>query len=183
MAQMNPTPGERAIWLAAGMSLSRKLDFAAVGVRALALEAGLPEESLKRNFVDLKHYMIALQQHFMDELRAAVLNATASHTPGYERLRSGAVAYLDGWLARPGLRGIALGVHEPAAQVAEGLRLQNQSFSLVLSTEFHAMGWPHAVVAARLFVAILQEVARAEHVQGRPNPAMREEIWEFLRSY
>lgn len=180
---MSQTANERDRWLQAGLKLSKSSEIRVLTEVTLCAEAGLQESGLRRHFVDFRHFLIQLQQHFLDLLRASVNQATRSLEPGHQRLKAGAEAYLDQWLEHPGLRHWFGQARKDAAEFAEGLRSQNQAFSLVLSTEFHAMSWPHPLAGARLFTAALQEVARAEHASGQKLPAMRDEIWEYIGCY
>ena len=139
--------------------------------------------ALQAQFIDFAHLLTTVQQHFLDELRDEVIAVTVGVNPGLERVRLATRAYLDHCLRHRGLRNWFLQARREHPLLAEGLRRQNHSFALVISTEFHALGWPHPLAAARLYLAAIQEAARAEHAQGKPIPYIREAIWDIGRFY
>lgn len=149
----------------------------------IAKVAKVPVERLKAEFIDFTHLLIAVQQYVLDELRDYVIEATSHLAPGLDRVRTATKVYLDHSLANRGVRGWLLQARREKQQLAEGLRRQNQSFALVISTEFHALGWPHPLAAARLYLAAIQEAARLEQIKGEPLEYVREAIWDIARVY
>ena len=143
----------------------------------------VPVARLQAEFIDFTHLLIAVQQHILDELRDNVIEATAHLAPGLERVRTATKVYLDHSLQRRGLRVWLLQARREEPGLAEGLRRQNHSFALVISTEFHALGWPHPLAAARLYLAAIQEAARLEQFKGEPLPYVRDAIWDIARFY
>lgn len=149
----------------------------------IAKTAKVPATRLQAEFVDFTHLLIAVQQHILDELRDLVIEATSHLSPGLERVRCATKVYLDHSLQNRGLRGWLYHARREKPQLAEGLRRQNHSFALVISTEFHALAWPHPLAAARLYLAAIQEAARLEQIKGEPLPYVREAIWDIARVY
>lgn len=145
--------------------------------------AKVPVERLQTQFIDFTHLLIAVQQYTLDEMRDNIIEATAHFPPGLERVRSATKVYLDHSLQHRGLRTWLLQARREKPQLAEGLRRQNHSFALVISTEFHALGWPHPLAAARLYLAAIQEAARLELIKGQPLAFVREAIWDIARFY
>jgi AcrR family transcriptional regulator len=166
-----------------GMELAEKADYSKMSLAPVAKAAKVPLAQLKAHFVDFTHYLIAVQQQFLDELRDEVIAATNQHSPGLERVRSATLVYLDHCLKHRGLRGWLMQARKEEPQLAEGLRRQNHSFTLVISTEFHALRWPHPLAAARLYLAAIQEAARLEQARGTQLPYIREAIWDIARFY
>ncbi len=149
----------------------------------IAKVAKVPVARLQAQFIDFTHLLIAVQQYILDELRDHVIEATAHLPPGLDRVRSATKVYLDHSLQHRGLRTWLLQARREEPQLAEGLRRQNHSFALVISTEFHALGWPHPLAAARLYLAAIQEAARLEQIKGMPLAFVREAIWDIARFY
>lgn len=170
-------------FIQAGLKLSERLPLAELDAAAVAAEAGLAAADFTQAYAGLEPFLDALQRHFMDGLRTAVIAATNGQTPGYERAKQGALAYLDGCLARNGLRGWLLQARLQYPLLAENLHKQNRGYLLILPAEFTALRWPHPQAGGRLFLAALQEIARLEQGPGRPNSELRNALWQFLRTY
>jgi len=175
-------PADDAL-IQAGLRLSEHLPLGALDPGSVAAEAGLTPEDFNRAYAGQEQFLDALQRRFMDGLRAAVIAATEGLPPGYERAKRGALAYLDGCLARRGLRAWLLAARLNYPALAESLHKQNQGYLLILPLEFTALRWPHPQAGGRLFLAALQEIGRIEHGPGRPNSELRNALWQFLRTY
>lgn len=183
MPTKKPAPLNTQQLLRVGMDLADQVEYNKMSLALVAKTAKVPLARLKARFVDLTHYLIAVQQQFMDELRDEVITATALHPPGLERVRSATLVYLDHCLKHRGLRGWLMQARKEELLLADGLRRQNHSFALIISTEFHALHWPHPLAAARLYLAAIQEAARLEHNKAGPVPHIREAIWDIARLY
>lgn len=179
---MNPATKREAL-MDAGLRLANHLPFADLGARRIADQAGLTETDFAAEFADLEAYLVALQQLFMEDLKAAVIAATLNHPAGFERAQLGATAYLDGCLARHGLRGWLLQARSQRGGLMTALRRQNQGYLTLLPLEFSALDWPYPKAGARLFLAALWEIARLEHGSARANPDLRGALWQYLRTY
>lgn len=165
------------------LQISDHLPYREATLAHIAKLAKVPVERLQAEFIDFTHLLIAVQQYILDELRDYVIDATAHLAPGLDRVRSATKVYLDHSLENRGVRGWLLQARRERQQLAEGLRRQNHSFALVISTEFHALGWPHPLAAARLYLAAIQEAARLEQIKGEPLEYVREAIWDIARVY
>lgn len=163
--------------------MSKDVAYADASLERIARTAKVPVGRLRTQFIDRTHFLIAIQQFFLDELRDEVINVTAHYPPGLDRVRSATLVYLDHCLRWRGLRGWLLQARRDEPLMAEGLRRQNHSFALVISTEFHALGWPYPLAAARLYLAAIQEAARLEQIKGEPLAYIREAIWDIARFY
>ena len=164
-------------------AVSCTLPYSEASLAQIARAAKVPVEQLRAEFIDLTHLLIAVQQYLLDDLRDHVIEDTSHLPPGLERVRSATKVYLDHCLQNRGLRGWLLQARREKQQLAEGLRRQNQSFALVISTEFHALSWPHPLAAARLYLAAIQEASRLEQIKGEPLAYIREAIWDIARVY
>jgi len=165
------------------LQIADQLPYREATLAHIAKLAKVPVERLQAEFIDFTHLLIAVQQYILDELRDYVIDATAHLAPGLDRVRSATKVYLDHSLENRGVRGWLLQARRERQQLAEGLRRQNHSFALVISTEFHALGWPHPLAAARLYLAAIQEAARLEQIKGEPLEYVREAIWDIARVY
>lgn len=163
--------------------IADELPYSDATLGRVAKAAKVPVSKLQAQFVDFTHLLIAVQQHILDELRDNVIEGTAHLPPGLERVRTATKIYLDHSLLRGGLRAWLLQARREQPELAEGLRRQNHSFALVISTEFHALGWPYPFAAARLYLAAIQEAARLEQIQGESLAYVREAIWDIARFY
>lgn len=182
-AASEPAPLDTQRLFRIGMDLADRIDYTEMSLTPVAKTARVPLAQLKARFVDFTHYLIAVQQQFLDDLRDQVIASTALYPPGLDRVRSATLVYLDHCLKHRGLRGWLMQARRQEPLLAEGLRRQNHSFSLVISTEFHALHWPHPLAAARMYLAAIQEAARLEQSEGAPLPYLREAIWDIARFY
>jgi AcrR family transcriptional regulator len=183
MPAKKPRPLDNSKIFQSVIQTAETLPYCDATLTRIAKVAKVPVERLQAQFIDLTHLLIAVQQHILDDLRDSVIEDTAHFPPGLERVRSATKGYLDHSLRHRGLRGWLLQARREKSQLAEGLRRQNHSFALVISTEFHALGWPHPLAAARLYLAAIQEAARLEQIKGQPLDFIREAIWDIARFY
>ena len=165
------------------MQMAETTDYADASLERIARAAKVPVGRLRTQFIDFIHLLIAVQQFFLDELRDEVISVTSQYPPGLDRVRSATLVYLDNCMRHRGLRGWLLQARRDEPLLAEGLRRQNHSFALVISTEFHALSWPYPLAAARLYLAAIQEAARLEQIKGEPLAYIREAIWDIARFY
>src|SRR5690242_16301705 len=103
----NAKPGgqsARARMIEAGYRLCPASPLSGVTPMLVAGEAGVPLSEFETQFADLRGYFLALQLHFLDELRARIVNAAMNTSPGRERLHAATCAFLDGCLAQRDLR-------------------------------------------------------------------------------
>ena len=168
---------------AVSMEAANTVEYGDATLARIAKAAKIPVARLREVFVDFTHYLIAIQQRFLDQLRDEVIAVTVQSSPGLARVRGATLVYLDHCLQHRGLRGWLLHARREQPLLAEGLRRQNHSFALVISTEFHALHWPHPLAAARLYLAAINEVSRVEHLKGQVIPHLRDAIWDIARFY
>lgn len=183
MPVKTPAPLNLPHLLAIGMQMAETIAYEDASLAYVAKAAKVPVARLKAHFVDFTHYLIAVQQQFLDELRDDVIATAGQQPPGLERVRLATLVYLDHCLKHRGLRLWLMEERKKEPRLADGLRRQNHSFSLIISTEFHALHWPYPLAAARLYLAAIQEAARLENVKGEPLPYIRDAIWDIARLY
>ncbi|MGH8461177.1 MAG: hypothetical protein ACRESS_06185 [Stenotrophobium sp.] len=167
----------------AGIDLAEKLDYADATLGRVAAAAGVPVATLEKQYVDFTHYLIAVQQFLLNEQRTDMIAASTGIPPGLERIRISTTTFLDTCLRRLAVRKWLMQARRDEDLVAEGLRRQTHSFALIVSTEFHALGWPYPLAAAHLYLAAIQEAARTEQSAGKPVKAVREAIWKIASTY
>ena len=183
MATKKPAPIDLPHLFAVSMELANTVEYGDATLILIAKAAKIPVARLRAEFVDFTHYLIALQQQLLDDLRDQIIATSSHYPPGLDRVRSASVVFLDQCLKHRGLRGWLLHARKEKPPLAEGLRRQNHSFALVISTEFHAMGWPYPLPAARLYLAAIQETARLEQAKGEPIAYIREALIDIGRVY
>lgn len=182
-AKPGPKPAEakpRARMIEAGYRLCPATSLTAVTPLLIAGEAGVPLSEFEAQFGDLRGYFLALQLHFLDELRARIVNAAMNTAPGRERLHAATCAFLDGCLAQRTLRVWLLELRDGDVEVQEDVAGRYKVYCDLLRIEFDSLGAKHADEAARLFFAMTQETSRAEHLAGRALQDMRETMFGFL---
>lgn len=170
---------DRAALLEAGRSLALRCRLDEIDAVRLASEAGLPPEAFEQHYASLEGFVAALLQAFMEGVRDRIVKMTAGMAAGLPRIQLATEVYLGSCLDQRALRGWFA---EPRAQaaVAQVLRRQNQPYWLVIAAELQMLRWPQPQDAARLFVAMANEVARAEQRMGKPVAELRHTLWDFL---
>jgi AcrR family transcriptional regulator len=171
----------RSSLLDAGLTLAESGSLGATSVDDVVRAAGVSKGTFYVHFKDRTSYLVALHRRFYAELGAAVRAATEDLPLGGQRLSLGAEAYLDSCLRSRGVKAMLLDVRgEPAiaAEVAKNI----DAFVRVAAEDFAAIDTPNAAAAARLFVAMVQEVALAEMARGRPETVLRQALWHLARA-
>jgi TetR/AcrR family transcriptional repressor of nem operon len=103
----------------------------------------------------------------------------STREPGPERVRLGVETHLDACVRSRGVKAMLLDVRsEPA--IAEQVRANAAAFATLITADLAALELPQSPAAARLFIAMIQEVALAELAAGGPDPALRQALWGFL---
>ncbi len=181
MPDQRSAPAARAALLDAGLYLAERMPLAQVNSDLIAQAAGLTPQDFEAHFTDINHYLLGLQERFMDELRMRVVGATLQAAAGADRLCSAIETYLDVCLEHFPLRAWLVERRYTNAQVAEALRQRNRGYVHLITAEFAAMGWRHPAEAARLLMAMNQEASLAEHQQRQKLPAYRAVLADFVR--
>lgn len=165
--------------LDAAPALAAQIAYEELSIAALCRAAGVATNDFKAAFGDLQQYVEALQQQFLDDIRARIIKVTSGTQPGLLRIRLASESYLAHCAEMVAVRRWLLAARAQPA-ILRGLQQQNQNFALLLGTELHALGRRHAGAVARLYIAMLNEVAAAEDRLGHPHAACRAALTHFL---
>lgn len=169
----------RSTLLAAAASIAAQTPYDDLSISRICQLAGLPVNAFKTEFGDLPAYIEAVQQEFLRNIRSRIIHVTDGSAPGTLRIKLGSESYLAYCAENAGVRAwlVAARAH---AGVLRGLLQQNYSFTLVLGAELHGMGRQLPEAMARLYIAMLNEVANSEQRAGQRLPELREALWHFL---
>ena len=171
-------PTRRAL-LDAGLALAERDGLATITVDQIVAEAAVAKGTFYVHFQDREAYLVALHSAFHDQLRAAIVHASAGLPPGRDRLLASTRAYLDGCLRSKGVKGMliqARGVPE----IAESVMASNDRFARASRPDFEALGVQYVLETAHLYVAATAEVAVLEATRGRRNPRLRGALAQLL---
>jgi AcrR family transcriptional regulator len=150
-----------------------------LSVNAVVAEAGVAKGTFYVHFPTRDDYMVALHEAFHTVLLDAIDAAAGGVRGGLERIKAGAVAYLDLCLKEKAMKALLLDARaEPAIRAQ--IRATSASFSKRFSGEFGAAGWPYPVAATRLFIAMVTETALYELEHGGASEDVRHSLWQFL---
>jgi hypothetical protein len=166
--------------LEAGLRLSRRTPLARLTTAVVATEAGLPSLRFFDAYPGLLEYLVDLyQRHFLLPVRQQVLEILARLPPGLERTRTATQAYLDYCLKHRGLRRWTIEARIwPAFN--DAYNNASQGFQLLAEDELRSMGFSDTAGAARLFAALVYEIASVEVHDGHENPGLRQSLWRLL---
>jgi TetR/AcrR family transcriptional regulator, transcriptional repressor for nem operon len=168
----------RAALLSAGLALAETGSLAATSVDHVVRAAGVSKGTFYVHFADRAAYLAALHRAFYAEVGTRIGAALSAHQPGADRLRAGASAYLDTCLDARGVKAMLLDIRsEPA--IADQVRENVAGFAAIVTADFAALGAPAPAPAARLFTAMVQEVALAELQGGGADEDLRAALWRF----
>lgn len=171
---------QRRALISAGPQLAAGLPLGELNVQRLCAQASVEESAFQTHFASLTDYLVALQQDFMDRLRAKIVGVTTGVPAGIRRTELAAETYLSACLAERALRAWLIEARA-RPDVLAGLRRQNHIYWILIGIEFEALGWPYPRAAARLYLTMLNEAAALENRVGQPSPPLRLTIRNFLR--
>ncbi|RDI47183.1 TetR/AcrR family transcriptional regulator [Nocardia mexicana] len=166
--------------LDAGLRLAGHMGLAQMSVNRIVTEAGVAKGSFFHHFGDRSGYLRALHRTFHDRMLAPLLNDLDNRPPGCDRLWYSAIDYLDAFLEQPGVRAVLLEARAEAA-VLEEIHARNESLARRAEPDFAAMGWPHPLEGARLWIRLVAEAALIEFDSGAIQPEMRTALRHYLR--
>src|ERR1700736_532757 len=162
----------------AGLRLAERTGLAGLSVNLIVQEAGVSKGTFFHHFGDRASYLLALHREFHDRLLWKIERATASLSPGRERLLVSATPSLDGCLRDRGVRALLLEARaEPV--IAGEIGARNASTAKVVRADFKAMGWAQPPECAQLWVGMTAEAALLELKAGRRSPAVRTALVSF----
>jgi TetR/AcrR family transcriptional repressor of nem operon len=168
----------RAALLSAGLALAESGSLAATSVDHVTRAAGVSKGTFYVHFADRAAYLAALHRAFYAEIGVRIEEVLRAHPPGADRLRAAASTYLDTCLGARGVKAMLLDIRsEPA--IADQVRGNAAGFAAATGADFAALGAPRPQAAARLFVAMVQEVALAELQSGGVDDDLRAALWHL----
>jgi AcrR family transcriptional regulator len=173
----HPTRGRL---LDAGLALAESGSLASTSVNDIIDAAGVSKGAFYVHFKDRASYLAALHGRFYDAVNDRVQAAMADHPPGAERLRRGTEAYLDACLNARGVRAMLLDVRsEPA--IAARIRDNVAAFTRQATADFKALRSSDPAATAKLFVAMVHEVAMTELERAGEDRPLRRALWRVGR--
>lgn len=171
----------REALLDAGAAVAERDGLAGLSVNGVVTAAGVAKGTFYVHFADRAAFIDALHERFYARVGDLVAAATRELPPGPERLRRGAVAYLDACLADRGVKALLMEARTDSSLTTR-IASRGASFTAGAEPSFRAMGWRDEAYAARLYVAMTSEVALLELAAGRRIPAARRTLTRFLDS-
>lgn len=167
--------------LDAGAAVAERDGLAGLSVNGVVGAAGVAKGTFYVHFADRAAFIDALHERFYTRVGDLVAGATRDLTPGPERLRRGALAYLDACLADRGVKALLIEARMDGSLTSR-IASRGESFTANAEPSFRAMAWRDAAYAARLYVAMTSEVALLELAAGKRIPAARRTLARFLDS-
>jgi TetR/AcrR family transcriptional regulator, transcriptional repressor for nem operon len=164
----------------AGLRLAERTGLAGLSINLLVEEARVSKGTFFHHFGDRASYLLALHREFHDRLLSEIERATSNLSPGRERLIVSATTYLDGCLRDRGVRALLLEARADPV-IAGEIGARNASTAKLVQVDFKAMGWPHPLECAQLWVGTTAEAALLELKAGRRSPAVRAALTRFTQ--
>jgi TetR/AcrR family transcriptional regulator, transcriptional repressor for nem operon len=164
----------------AGLRLAERTGLSGLSINLLVEEAQVSKGTFFHHFGDRASYLLALHREFHDRLLSEIDKATSALPPGRERLISSATTYLDGCLRDRGVRALLLEARADPV-IAEEIGSRNARTAKLAQADFKAMGWPHPLECAQLWVGMTAEAALLELKAGRRSSAVRAALSQFTQ--
>ena len=136
-----------------------------ISVDDIVREAGVAKGTFYVHFPDRGHFLAAVTRRFHRSMFAAMSESVADLAPGRDRLVAGARAYLDGCHDQLGVKSILIEARGDPAVAVEAAR-RNVETAAAATEDWAVLGAPDPAVSARLFVALVSEVALMEVEAG-----------------
>jgi TetR/AcrR family transcriptional repressor of nem operon len=171
----------RSALIDAGFRLAERTGLTGLSVNLLVEEAHVSKGTFFHHFGDRASYLLALHRDFHERLLVEILDSIDGLPPGAERLMRSAEAYLDACLRQRGVRALLLEARaEPL--IAEEVSARNASNAALCKPDFVAIGRPHPLESARLWVAMTAEAALVELQAGSRRRTVRAALAQYLQS-
>lgn len=147
---------------------------------AIAQAAGVDEAAVYVHFRDRDDLCVAIIEHGLNGVRAEIMAATAAAPAGLARVFQALEVYLDGNLARPGVRALLheLRNHPPALELA---RQRTAAYGVLMGYELANNKIAHGKMLGRLCAVLAVETAVLEFEAGNRLPEAREQIRALLQ--
>lgn len=164
--------------LDAAVALAERDGLNALSVARVTAAAGHAKGTFYIHFPDRAAFLVALHRRFHDALFSQVLNATATDTPGPERVRRRLLAFLDGCRALSGVRALLRDARAEAPVAAEVSR-RNQQAAAVLAADL-AGSCSRPRETAYFLVLAAADLAARESERRRRLPAARHALLDLV---
>lgn len=165
--------------LDSGSELARTKSLATLTVDEVVAHAGCAKGTFFTHFQTRAEFFVALHRAFHERVAASVQDAIADIEPGLPRLVQGSLAYLDACRREHAVKSLLVEARW-LPEISAEVHRQNARFDELAAVNFLAAGWPSPKQAARLWVALVAEVALAEAESSRRLPNFRRQLTLFL---
>lgn len=169
----------RSHLLAVAPRLAERVPYSALSVERVCAAGGVAPGAFRLAFDDLSAYVQALHAHFLEQMRQRLIKVTEGTAPGLRRIMLASETYLGYNLENAALRHWLLAAYGQPG-VLHAIRQQTQIYGLLLAAEMRVAGRARADALARLYLAMLNEVAGIELRAGGRQNAYRDALWHFL---
>jgi hypothetical protein len=109
-----------------------------------------------------------------------VIAASANATEGLPRVKQSLLAYFDGSLARPGVRGLMHNLRNHA-RMGELVRKRTGAYASIMGLELSNCGFADSKTLGRLCAALAVETVILEYENGGIMPEVRARVFSLLR--
>jgi AcrR family transcriptional regulator len=150
-----------------------------ISVDDIVREAGVAKGTFYVHFADRGQFLAAVNRRFHRSLFRAMAEAVGAMAPGRDRLVAGTLAYLDACRANLGVKSILIEARGEPAVAVEAAR-RNVETATAAAADFAALGVADPAVSARLFVALVAEVALMEVEAGGVDQTARDAMVAFV---
>jgi TetR/AcrR family transcriptional repressor of nem operon len=177
-AQVGTTHPTRELLLDAGLRIAARDGLSHMTVDAVVAEAKVAKGTYYVHFENRTTYLIALYQRWHLLLMEEIYTAISGKPPGAARLRAACDAYLDACLAAQPIQALLVAARGESATAQVAANGSAEAAALIVD-DFAALGFPHALAAANLFVSATVAAALRELDQGAADRAIRESLYQF----
>ena len=146
---------------------------------AVAAAAGLLEADFTASHPHRLHYLTALMQALLDELRVAANHATDRLPHDMTRLKRGIDVYLDQGVRRPWLRELILEL-QPHAEALQMHRNRVKGWMFFFQIELSALNIALPLARAQLCISMASSIAFAEYEARGIQPEMRQTLYAYM---
>lgn len=176
-----PADPGRTNLLDAGATVAERDGLRGLSVNAVVGAAGMAKGSFYHHFPDRRSFLVTLHRRYHDELANVVGAAIDGRPPGAERIRAGAIAFLDATLRSTGTKALLVQARTES-DLFDEVEQRNAAFAALAAADLEAVGWPDPAAVARLFVAMVAEISLAELHEAGPRDDLRNAALDLVAS-
>lgn len=173
--------GDRRRLLDAAFAFAETGELATLDLVALSRRAGISEEATACCFSSQASLIEALHREFRDRVVAEMTWHMGAVPPGLERFQNGVCAFLDYCLQHASLRRQLLDLEITLPALAPLAESRRSGLRLMLGMQLSALGLTNHLELARMLRVLIDQLSLVEIEEGSAQPALREEIWNFVR--